>query len=442
MFVPVFDILKELENEPSTNAKKDIIRKYENHTEFRLTIQAGLDPLTTYGIKKIPDYKVGKGILTLQQGIRSLRHLVDRTYTGNKAIKYLTHTLENLEFDDALVLERIIAKDLGCGVGASLINSAIGEKFKPVIKLTPYNGCKKLNAETASKMAWPCIVQTKLDGQFSYAINRSGAITWMSRQGHELGVSLPHIEADLLKNFVSNTVQSGELLAIDKSGKYLPRKIGNGIINKIRQGKNVTQEQIESLRYVMWESISLACYEGRETNAPLYRDTFNNIKRVFDINKPIYIALPDYEIVDSLEEAEFFYDRQRELGREGAVLKSASHRWENRHSPTQLKMKAEDPADMRIVKIFEGTGKFKGKLGAFLAETDDGKISVRVGTGFLPEQRAEYYTDDMIGKIVSLFYNELSTRSGSDIYSLTHTVFDEIRYDKDETNTLEYLQGR
>ncbi len=437
MFTPVFNILQELDAEPSSNLKKDIVRKYKDHAEFLMTVEAALNPLTTYGIKKIPEYDVGRPVITLRNAIKKLGPLANRNVTGGKAIKHLQYLLENVEFDDALVIERIIKKSLDCGTGARLINSALGRQ---VIATTPYNGCAIFNAKTAEKLVYPCLIQTKMDGMFQYAFINGTSISWMSRQGVELGVSIPHLEEELIANFPSGHITSGELLAVDDDGVYLPRKIGNGIVNKIRQGKAVSDKLVKSLRYVLWEVTPREVYEGKATAA--YTQTvFKQIVTQLSETNPLYITTPDYEIINAKHEADRFYAEQRALGREGAIVKSSDHVWENRRSKSQLKMKAKETADLRVVDICEGSGQFKGMLGAFMVETDDGEVKCRVGTGFTPAQREEYYSQDMVGKVVELNFNELITRKGSDIYALSLPVFSLIRDDKDETNSGDYLKS-
>ena len=45
--------------------------------------------------------------------------------------------------------------------------------------------------------------------------------------------------------------------------------------------------------------------------------------------------------------------------------------------------------------------------------------------------------DNLIGKIITVEFNDLGKAVNSETYSLTHPVFVEIRNDKDETDTLE-----
>ena len=78
----------------------------------------------------------------------------------------------------------------------------------------------------------------------------------------------------------------------------------------------------------------------------------------------------------------------------------------------------------------EGTGKNKGRLGALVCESSDGKIRVNVGSGYSDEQR-EAYGKQVVGKIATVKYNARIQDKGNNIESLFLPVFIELREDKD-----------
>jgi ATP-dependent DNA ligase len=96
------------------------------------------------------------------------------------------------------------------------------------------------------------------------------------------------------------------------------------------------------------------------------------------------------------------------------------------------KMKQIEDADLIVVGWEEGTGKNIGKLGALVCETAEGKVKVNVGTGFSDEERL--ITDDYVGKVITVQYNQLITDKKTGDYSLFLPRFIEVRNDKSVAN--------
>ena len=105
------------------NYKIDLLNQHSGDIVLRKIVKVALDPFTQFYIRKIPDYtpNTGKGI-ALSFGIDTLNDLAFRHVTGNAGIAHLKSTLEALNENDAKVIERIIAKDLKCGVSVSTAN--------------------------------------------------------------------------------------------------------------------------------------------------------------------------------------------------------------------------------------------------------------------------------------------------------------------------------
>ena len=88
--------------------------------------------------------------------------------------------------------------------------------------------------------------------------------------------------------------------------------------------------------------------------------------------------------------------------------------------------------DLKIVGLEEGTGKYVGKLGALICESDDGVVKVSVGSGFNDAQRYNIWVDRnvILNKIVAVKYNaRITNKQGEE--SLFLPIFVEVRDDKD-----------
>ena len=111
------DFFDELASDDGRLFKIWLLNKHKDDKVLRKIVKAALDPFTQFYIRKIPEYtpNPNEGI-ALAFGIDTLNDLAFRNVTGNAGIAHLKGTLEALNQDDAKVIERIIAKDLKCGV--------------------------------------------------------------------------------------------------------------------------------------------------------------------------------------------------------------------------------------------------------------------------------------------------------------------------------------
>lgn len=98
-------------------------------------------------------------------------------------------------------------------------------------------------------------------------------------------------------------------------------------------------------------------------------------------------------------------------GYEGLIL---------RQGERELKVKPKETADVRIIGIQPGTGKYEGMLGAFL--TEHGKV----GTGFSDKERDELNDEKYIGAIMETEYMEMTKA-----LKFRHPRFISVRWDKD-----------
>ena len=98
---------------------------HKDNLLLKEVIRLALDPFTQFYQRKIPDYTPARSNQadTLSSVIDSLMMLSNRTVTGNAAIAHLTKLLSSLVESDAKVIERIIQKDLKCGVSIATANA-------------------------------------------------------------------------------------------------------------------------------------------------------------------------------------------------------------------------------------------------------------------------------------------------------------------------------
>jgi ATP-dependent DNA ligase len=429
----IYTIFEQLASDNSRLAKEAILIKHKGNETLKRVFTYALDPFHQFYIKKIPSYTAGNGSNTLENALGRLDDLRNRVVTGNKAIDHLKNILESLTEQDAKIIERIIAKDLRCGVSEATANKI----WPKLISTYPVMLASGYDQKLVDKIQWPALVQLKLDGMRFNAIVKNGEVEFRSRNGKELNIpnktfALPFIR--MAEHYKADMVFDGELLIADYAGKPVNRQTGNGILSKAIKG---TMSQTEAMQVMatLWDAIPYESFTlGKHEEK--YVDRLAKLSNAMQDMSNKYSQIKHYvnmvwtKPVDNLYEAQRLFEKFLSEGQEGTILKSKDGIWEDKRSKEQIKFKGELECDLRIVDWEEGTGKNKGRLGALVCESNDGKIRVNVGSGYTDEQR-DAYGKLVIGKIATVKYNARIQDKGGNVESLFLPVFIELREDKD-----------
>lgn len=404
--------------------KEELLASHAENETLREVVRLALCPLTQFYIRKIPAYQAGQGAVPLAEAIRGLEALTNREVTGHAAIFHLTSILSTCSEDDAKVVERIIRKDLRCGVSASTANKV----WPGLIAEYPAMLASKHDDKLVAKMKWPACVQLKMDGMRANIVVKNGRSTVYSRNG-KLVELLGAFDADVAN--LPDCVIDGELVVVDDDGKILDRKTGNGICNKAVKG-TISDLEAGMVRMVAWDLIPYAAFKAQKDDTP-YRKRFDAmVETVKSMEKVTVITS---HTVENLQEAQALFQEYYASGEEGIILKAWDSVWENKRSKHHIKFKGLLEADLKVVGWQEGTGKHVGRLGALVCETECGTIRVNVGSGFSDAQRDQFTADYIVGKVVAVQYNAKITEKGGGSMSLFLPIFVEVRDDKDVANT-------
>lgn len=423
------EFLNDLANNASRNYKIEQLNANSNDATLREVIRLALDPFTQFYQRKIPAYTPAKANQadSLSAVMDSLYSLSIRDVTGNAAIEYLTKLLSSLTEDDAKVLERIIEKDLKCGVQASTANSV----WSGLIQEYPVMLCSGFEQKLVDKIKYPAYAQLKMDGMRFNAIVRYGKVEFRSRNGKEI-LLLGNLEKEFLALAGDvDCVFDGELLVMfEGDHQFADRQTGNGILNKANKG-TISAEQAALVHATVWDVIPYAYFTDGYCPTP-YSKRFSSLevltKKQKSEGKKIWLVTSD--IVQNLEEAQVLFEGYLTSGLEGIILKDGSGVWEDKRSKTQIKFKGELECDLKIVAVEEGKGKAVGMLGAIVCESADGIVKVNVGSGFTDALRKQYWSENLLDKIVAVKYNaRIKNKTGEE--SLFLPVFVELRDDKD-----------
>jgi hypothetical protein len=415
----------------SRNFKIEQLEANSDNETLREVVRLALDPFTQFYIRKIPAYtpRTEETNVTLKFALDSLFDLSNRLVTGNAGIAHLKSLLEVLSADDAKVIERIIQKDLKCGVQASTANDV----WMGLIPEYPVMLCSPFDQKLVDKIKYPAAVQLKMDGMRFNAIVRDGKVEFRSRNGKEI-----QLLGNLEKEFAElagdiDCVFDGELL-VKENGKILDRQTGNGILNKANKG-TISADDAAKVHATVWDLIPYIQFVDGYCGTP-YQTRFSSLQAM---DLPEKIALVEHTTVCDYDAAVDIFQEYLAQGQEGIILKDLSGEWEDKRSKTQIKFKGELECDLKIVAVEEGSGKAVGMLGAIVCESSDGIVKVNVGSGFTDAQRKQYWKENIVDKIVAVKYNaRIKNKNGEE--SLFLPVFIELRDDKDVADTAKVIK--
>jgi len=439
----VFSILNALESTSSRKEKEKILADNADNDVMRSVLVKALDPFINYYIRKIPKYTPAKkSTIDLSHALSCLEKISNRELTGHAAIDYLRdELLSRLSKEDAVVLERVVLKDLRCGVSEATVNK-IHSKLIPTYPCMLASG---FDQKLVEKIPFPAIVQVKLDGmRFNAIVNaNTQTVEFRSRNGKLIEIRdqiFPQAFLEMARNIgMARVVFDGELLVVDEAGKILNRQEGNGILNKAVKG-TITSEESARIRACIWDVIPFLYFSQEKCTVP-YEDRLVTVVTAIDhlgSNFSHLVHVVETKIAENDYQAKRLFESYYKDGQEGIILKARNGIWENKRAKHQIKYKGELEADLLCTDWIPGTGKYKNMMGSLVLKSSDGKVNVSVGTGFSDGMRSSLKKEDVVNKIVSVKYNSLIEDVNGE-HSLFLPVFVEIRSDKTSADSLKDL---
>ena len=419
------DILNELNESNSSNYKLDILKKYKDNSELKKLLELtynrnkyNFNVSKNCIIKDNPNILESNGSKTVDELLSALEVLGEGTIRGNEAHQFVCNHLKCLDNDNKEIFLNVLGRDLKIGLNVKSINKV----FKNLIPKPNYMRCAVLSEKTLKKIKFPAFIQLKMDGTYREIHVADGQVTGKTRSGEEYFNPVLFKE---MENF-PNGYYTGEL-TIDGESRFT----GNGLINSLNP-------PYEKITFTVWDYLTDDDY--LEKSKTPYYSRFESLSDIIEKHKSNRVKLVPNHEVNSIDEALKYVSDWMEQGLEGGVLKDKNNVFKNGTSGTQLKIKLKVDAEMRITGFTDGTigTKREGKIGAIQFSNDEGTIKGQC-SGFSDEE-LDLFTknkDNLIGRIISVEFNDLVKSENNDYYALSHPRFIEIRNDKDETDTLE-----
>ena len=425
------DIIGRLEADNSKLAKQAIVLEamQEGLDEFFEGITMALDPLVTFGVKKVPersDVLTGQGLIWRDFKVLA-NQLINRELTGHAARDAieLVMSVATVEQWNGFY-RRILIKDLRCGMSEKTVNK-VAKDFPQYA--VPVFTCSLAHdsANHEKKMVGKKQIEVKLDGVRVLAVCKDGKVELFSRNGKQFH-NFDHIIREI-ENVLSCTpapydcVLDGEVMSADFQDlmKQLQRK----------DGKKATDAVLHLFDFIPLKDF----LEGGWDKPQTYRS--NLVKYWVLENNDIleHVVACEWEDVDldTTEGQSRFIELNKaavEGGYEGVMIKDVDAPYECKRTHAWLKAKPFIEVTLEVTDVEEGTGRNEGRLGAVVCEgVDDGKkISVNVGSGFSDANRDEFWNSrtDIIGQLVEVRADAV-TQNQDGTYSLRFPRFKTFR---------------
>lgn len=339
-------------------------------------------PTRKYYIKKLPWR--GAGTKTLEETQELWRHILDRSasrsLSGQAQKNAFTLFIKELTPRDAEIFKKIVKKDLRLGMAAASINKVFSE-------LIPVFGFMKAKAYESSHLQKGTFMSLKIDCIRAMLRDR---ILYSS--GGNVITGVQHIA----KMFDPEDEYDGELT--------IPGKNFNVASGMLRSNNDCPTAVFNVFDCPGKDVPFKERYKFMEDESLLWPNNIVLLKHL--------VAKGDSHIQSQFELA-------LDHGYEGLVVKSPGHLYQLKRSWDWMKLKAEDPEEVKIVGFNEGTGKYLNNLGSCKCRRKNGVI-VDVA-GFKDDVRRHIWDHPTLWlhEVIEIVYHE-ETPDGS----LRHPRFD------------------
>ena len=428
----------------SQKTKQDIIAANRS-PEMDYILDVCYNPFVTTKLNKI-DYQVSRlpevsdGLFGRFKSLIEQLKAAPSANTSHREAAFELITNSGLSPELQKLLARILTKNMNIGLGAKLINKAVGKSLIPDPSLM-------LAKDDIDKIdGWRKIVcEFKYDGVRVIAkIDASGVISFFTRNFNELPAKFLKKITEQIRELAGGRTE----IFFDGELTDFARTTVSGKVTSILAG--TPHESIgDSFLFNIFDvehNETLITGKGK-TKYPQRRAL---LEMLFQGKTFTHLALGQKWEITNKDEIWEIYKHIVEVEKgEGVILKNIDSVYEAKRSFEWIKLKEVKDCDLQIVGIKEPNSmsirEDKGWIGGFICQTSDKELNVAVGSGFSEaflEEIKNAGPETYIGKIAKVKYNMLVQDSKTSSWSLFLPTLLEIRPDKDVADTFEKLKGQ
>lgn len=423
-------IINKLRTESSRLGKEAILKDVmlsddDVDTTFCRMVKRAFDTYETFGVKQVP---TGTNVVGLfhEYGADFMTKLLDqlssREITGNAARDQINHVASLINRDDWNdFYVNVLLKDLKCGVTVTTWNK-VAKTNKPDLVVPVFSCQLAYDGAKLDKLEGKKQIEVKLDGVRVISIVRSdGSVSMHSRNGKPLG-NFPEINRAL-----SHYADPGCDLVFD--GEVMSSSFQD-LMKQVHRKEDVKTD--DAILY-LFDLLPLEHFTQGYSALPQHERT----QKLQDIigHGPECISgvvsqMVDLDTEEGYKQFKDINDMAIATGFEGIMLKDADAPYESKRTKSWLKIKPFIEVTLEVTDVEEGTGKYKGMLGALVCMgTDAGReIRVNVGSGLTDDDRLRFWSDrdKVVGSLVEVKADAI-TLNQDGTYSLRFPRFKTFR---------------
>ena len=408
-------------------AKEPIIKQMEG-TETGHALRLLLDPAVVFHIDKKSFKKEINLLPTLVPSdlFAACEYLIGLSAVSHQDIVNIKAFVHGLEADVQQFVIDFFCKSIKIGVTVKTLNKCFeNEKIETIACMLADKYMEHPDVVQGKVFA----ITEKLDGVRCLAVVRFGEKPILySRQG-KIFTGLHDIERELEKirdrhNY--EFVLDGELLIRER--KYVSSKEQYKRTMKIVSSD---RSRKPGITYNAFDCISPEAFDTKTCYTPyhLRRTKLDTILAHTNFVRPVPIL---YYGSDTSKIKEHL-DAQRAMEHEGVMINITDAPYVFKRTCNLLKVKIMQDADLRIIGVKEGEGKFSGTLGALIVDYKG--TPVGVGSGLTDDIRREIWINQekYIGRVAKIRYFE-ETADKNGVKSIRFPVFEEVREEGKEVS--------
>ena len=409
----VIRLFKQIQETSSLNDKKAIITANKDNELFKKCLRFLLDGNITTGIAEKKYDSIAVTTSDWVHGnidnefVELLDHIATHNTGRDKDVIQVQCWCYYMDDETQDFVRGMITKSIKLGADKKLVNSCIPGLI-PTFDVMLGTSVEKVKLKDGDWFS----LSHKLNG--NRCVYYNGA--FYTRQGKKY-IGLDHIIKDIEKiENAKDYVFDGELLYKNNENLSDSQAFQKG--TGVAQSKNETKEE---LKLVLFDVLP-----REEFDRGISTDTYKiRRQKLIDLKKyeteNLQIVTMFYEGTDQSEIWKWLdYAEQHDL--EGCML-NLDTPYECKRTKNLVKVKKFYDFDLRIIDVEEGTGRNKGRLGAFVVDYKGN--SVNVGSGFSDQDRENFWKnkEELIGRIITVKYKEISKDKKTGLESLQFPIY-------------------
>lgn len=411
---------KEMLESNSRLHKVSVLEKYKNSDSVRYFLNFVFDPykVTGLSIKKL-NKQLPPQPTAATTAKQMLEYILKNNTGKDEVIAKTQYFLFANELDDEQIelFYRIVDKNLPIGVDVLTINKVMPGLI-PTFSVQLANKYFDKPEVVEGKSF---TITTKIDGGRIIALKKNGIVKFYTRAGQEYE-GLVDIKAELEAMEYDNFALDGEITLLDK-----------GTLNSKEQYKEtmkITRKDGEKhgVKILAFDLMDAYDFEAQLKTLD-YVDRRRELELRFPKSMKYVEVLPVLYTGNDTSMIGKLLDQQTAKGEEGIMININDEPYSFTRSNALLKVKKMKDADLKVIRLEEGTNQNAGKLGAFVVDYKG--FEVKVGSGIPKEIREKVWADkdSYIGMTIAVQYFEETTNQSGGL-SLRFPVFLDFRYDK------------